>query len=172
MDSVKYLVQAFGVDGFRFDLGELLGVELLREMERELRKIKPGIILIAEPWSFRGRLPRGNERDWLFALERFLSGKDSLNTSKTSSSDPKLALDLLQGRLDQENKYPWQSVNYLESHDDYAFIDRLCKASEWKEGKPPSGTEEKARLALGLALLSPGIPMLSLAKIFFAGRKG
>ena len=57
MDSVKYLVQTFDLDGFRFDLGELLGMELLKEMETELREIKPGIVLIAEPWSFRGRLP-------------------------------------------------------------------------------------------------------------------
>ena len=45
------------MDGFRFDLGELLGIELLKEIETEIRQIKPGTILIAEPWSFRGRLP-------------------------------------------------------------------------------------------------------------------
>ena len=171
MDSVKYLVQAFDVDGFRFDLGELLGVELLREMEIELRKIKPGIILIAEPWSFRGRLP-GEMNETGYSLWSDSCRERILEYVKTSSSDPKAALDLLQGKLDQENRYPWQSVNYLESHDDYAFVDRLCKASEWKEGKPPSGTEEKARLALGLVLLSPGIPMLSAGQDFLRGKKG
>ena len=91
---------------------------------------------------------------------------------KIGSSDPRVALDLLQGKLDLENKHPWQSVNYLESHDDYAFIDRLCEASEWKEGKPPPGIEEKARLALGLVLFSPGIPMLSAGQDFLRGKKG
>ena len=38
--------------------------------------------------------------------------------------------------------------------------------------KAPSGTEEKARLALGLALLSPGIPMLSAGQDFLRGKKG
>ena len=57
IDSLKYWVENFEVDGFRFDLGELLGFELLAEIEDELKKIYPNIILFAEPWSFRGRLP-------------------------------------------------------------------------------------------------------------------
>lgn len=171
MDSVKYLVQAFDVDGFRFDLGELLGMELLKEMETELRKIKPKIVLIAEPWSFRGRLPfEMNETG--YSLWSDSCREKILEFVKTGSSDPRVALDLLQGKLDLENKHPWQSVNYLESHDDYAFIDRLCEASEWKEGKPPPGIEEKARLALGLVLFSPGIPMLSAGQDFLRGKKG
>ena len=56
IDSLKHLVQAFGVDGFRFDLAELIGVDVLREIETELKKVKPEIIMIAEPWSFRGHI--------------------------------------------------------------------------------------------------------------------
>ena len=52
-----YWVEHFDVDGFRFDLGEILGIELLREIEEVLKSIKPGILLFAEPWSFLGRLP-------------------------------------------------------------------------------------------------------------------
>ena len=171
MDSVKYLVQTFDIDGFRFDLGELIGVELLREMETELREIKPGIILIAEPWSFRGRLPLEMSETG-YSLWSDSCREGILEYVKKECPDPRVALDLLQGRLDQENKHPWQSVNYLESHDDYAFVDRLCKASEWKEGKPPAGMEEKARLAIGLVLFSPGIPMLSAGQDFLRGKKG
>lgn len=171
LDSVKYLVSVFDVDGFRFDLGELLGMELLREMETELREIKPGIILIAEPWSFRGRLP-GEMNETGYSLWSDSCREGILEYVKKGCPDPRVALDLLQGRLDQGNKHPWQSVHYLESHDDYAFIDRLCKADEWKEGKPPAGTEEKARLAMGLVLFSPGIPMLSAGQDFHRGKKG
>ena len=57
IDSLKSLIQNYSVDGFRFDLGELLGIDLLQEIEDELIKEFPNIILIAEPWSFRGRLP-------------------------------------------------------------------------------------------------------------------
>jgi pullulanase len=171
LDSVKYFVSTFDVDGFRFDLGELLGMELLREIETELREIKPGIILIAEPWSFRGRLP-GEMNETGYSLWSDSCREGILEYVKEGCPKPRVALDLLQGKLDQENKYPWQSVNYLESHDDYAFIDRLCKASEWKDGKPPAGIEEKGRFALGLVLFSPGIPMLSAGQDFLRGKQG
>jgi pullulanase len=56
IDSCTHLIEAYGVDGFRFDLAELLGVDVLKEVEAALKKVKPGVILIAEPWSFRGHI--------------------------------------------------------------------------------------------------------------------
>ena len=49
------MVNDFKIDGFRFDLAELIGFDLLSEIENELLKCNPDLILIAEPWSFRGR---------------------------------------------------------------------------------------------------------------------
>ena len=46
IDSLIYWVEVFDIDGFRFDLGELIGFELLREIEIELRKVKPGILFV------------------------------------------------------------------------------------------------------------------------------
>ena len=56
IDNLKHLVEAYDVDGFRFDLAELIGIEVLRDIEVELKNVKPSIILIAEPWSFRGHI--------------------------------------------------------------------------------------------------------------------
>ena len=55
-DSLIHLVEAYGVDGFRFDLAELIGRDVLVDLERRLKQVKPDIILIAEPWSFRGHI--------------------------------------------------------------------------------------------------------------------
>ena len=38
IDSLKHWVKNYNVDGFRFDLAELLGIDLLKEIERELRQ--------------------------------------------------------------------------------------------------------------------------------------
>ncbi len=171
LDSVLHLVRTFDVDGFRFDLGELLGIDLLREIETETRRIKPNLILIAEPWSFRGRLPAEINATG-YSLWSDACRERILSYVKEGCLDPRSALDLLQGKLDPENRFPWQSVNYLESHDDHAFVDRLCRAADWKDGKPPAGIEEKARLAIGLALLSPGIPMLAAGQDFMRGKQG
>ena len=56
IDSCTHLIRAYGIDGFRFDLAELIGVEVLRDIEAALKRVKPGVILIAEPWSFRGHI--------------------------------------------------------------------------------------------------------------------
>ena len=170
LDSVCHLVKTFDVDGFRFDLGELLGIELLSEIEKELREIKPGIILIAEPWSFRGRLPREMNQTG-YSLWSDACREKILHFVKEPVA-PRAALDLLQGRLDDENLRPWQSVNYLESHDDYAFVDRLCHPDDWVDGVPPRKIIAQARFALGLLLLAPGVPMLSAGQDFMRGKKG
>ena len=52
----RHLIEVYGVDGFRFDLAELLGLEVLREIEAALKRVKPDVVLIAEPWSFRGHI--------------------------------------------------------------------------------------------------------------------
>ena len=55
-DSCLHFMVTYGVDGFRFDLAELLGVDVLRDIEAALKRAKPDVILIAEPWSFRGHI--------------------------------------------------------------------------------------------------------------------
>ena len=170
IDSLKSMVENYSIDGFRFDLGELLGFELLSEIESELHRDFPHIILIAEPWSFRGRLPddMSETRYSLWSdqcrekLFNFVSGKGH-------EAD---IIDLLKGGLDKQNQYPWQSVNYLESHDDYTLIDRLCSPEEWNNGAPPEDAINRAKLAIGLLLLCPGIPMLASGQDYLRSKNG
>lgn len=52
LDSLKKLVKNYGVDGFRFDLAELVGLETLREIERRNENAQTrSHSLIAEPWT-------------------------------------------------------------------------------------------------------------------------
>lgn len=170
IDSLKSMVEKYSIDGFRFDLGELLGHELLSEIESELHKDFPYLILIAEPWSFRGRLPdeMSKTRYSLWSdqcrekLFNFVSGRGHETE----------IIDLLKGKLDKQNQHPWQSVNYLESHDDYTFIDRLCSPEEWNNGSPPQETVNRAKLAIGLLLLCPGIPMLASGQDYLRSKNG
>ena len=52
IDSLKHIVQTFGVDGFRFDLAELIGVDVLSEIEKELKQLKPEIIFDCRALEF------------------------------------------------------------------------------------------------------------------------
>ena len=57
LDSLKYWVTEYGVDGFRFDLMALIDLTTMKQVERELRAINPGILIYGEPWT-GGESPR------------------------------------------------------------------------------------------------------------------
>ncbi|WP_027121282.1 alpha-amylase family glycosyl hydrolase, partial [Mycoplasma leonicaptivi] len=52
IDSLKYFVKEFRVDGFRFDLSCFHHFETIDEIAKELREINPNIILHGEAWPF------------------------------------------------------------------------------------------------------------------------
>ena len=170
IDSLLSLVNDYKVDGFRFDLGELLGLSLLAEIESELLKVNPKLILIAEPWSFRGRLPL-EINQLKYSLWSDNCREKLLQYVKGHGSSTEM-IELLKGKLDKDNLYPWQSINYLESHDDFTFIDRLCSHEEWVNGSPPEKVVKQAMIAMGVLLLSPGIPMLGSGQDYLRSKKG
>ncbi|MBT7743481.1 MAG: glycoside hydrolase family 1 [Opitutae bacterium] len=170
IDSLKYLVRTFDIDGFRLDLAELLGIELLREIERELLPIKPSLHLIAEPWSFRGRLT-----DAMSETTYSLWGDDlreGLLEYAQGKGDATSVLRWLQGLPGSVNGRPSHTVNYLESHDDYAFVDRLTERHRRNGSNPTELDVRRHRLALAVLLTSPGIPMLSAGQDFLRSKQG
>ena len=171
IDSLTYWVEEFDVDGFRFDLGELLGIELLTEIEVELKRIKPGILLFAEPWSFRGRLPVEMNLT-SYALWSDACREELLKFSKYQVGRD-LVLELLHYGLDHQNKHPYQSVNYLESHDDFSLVDRFRDLAIWQDGDVvPKEIVSRVMLAMGLLMVSPGVPMISSGQDFLRHKKG
>jgi pullulanase len=51
VDSVKYWVTEYHIDGFRFDLMGIHDIETMKEIESELHKIDPSIIIYGEGWT-------------------------------------------------------------------------------------------------------------------------
>ena len=170
LDSLIYLVQSFDVDGFRFDLGELIGAEFLSEIEQELKIHKPGILLFAEPWSFRGRLPESMNQT-TYGLWSDACRENLLGYAK-GQSGCEVVEAVIDGRLDSQNKEFCQSVNYLESHDDYALLDRFRDLAVWTEEEPPEEVRKRYLLAMGVLLSAPGVPMLPAGGDFLRHKKG
>ncbi len=169
LDSLVHWVEKFDIDGFRFDLAELIEVELLEEIEITLKKIKPNIILIAEPWSFRGRIPtRINRTNYSLWSDQCREKIFEYVSGKGSASE---MVELLKGRLDRDNKKPFQSLNYLESHDDHTFIDRLILDSKNKAIYSEK-ISQLAKIATGILFVSPGIPMITAGQDWLKDKKG
>ncbi len=51
VDSLKYWLEEFHIDGFRFDLMAIYDIETMNIIRGELEKINPGIILYGEGWT-------------------------------------------------------------------------------------------------------------------------
>ena len=121
IDSLTHLIEVYGVDGFRFDLGELLGVEVLRDIELALKRVKPDVVLIAEPWSFRGHIAQ-ELRSTGFAS--WNDGyRDFLHEYVRGRGTPEKFEYFVKGSPGSFAAWPAQTVNYTESHDDKTWID-------------------------------------------------
>jgi len=170
LDSLEYWVRQYHIDGFRFDLAELLDHETLLVVEAKLKAINPNIILFAEPWSFRGT-NKGQLKNTAWA-----SWNDDFRNRVKEAAQGKIGANelfsVLRGSLDLWTASPWESVNYVESHDNYTLVDHLSGRSD-HDGSNPSPLEIRKNLFCAAAtLLSPGIPMLAEGQEMLRTKRG
>ncbi|MDO8541722.1 MAG: alpha-amylase family glycosyl hydrolase [Opitutaceae bacterium] len=170
IDSCVHYMEAYGIDGFRFDLAELLGVEVLREIEVALKRVKPGVILIAEPWSFRGHIA-GALRDtgWASWNDGF---RDFVREYVRGSGPAERMEYFLRGSPWYFAKWPAQTINYTESHDDRTWIDVITENPNFNGSGPTANDRRRTHLMAALLFMSLGIPMLSAGQDFLRSKRG
>jgi isoamylase len=133
MDSLRYWVTSFHVDGFRFDLAPILGREdhgfdpgsgffdAIRQ-DPILSKVK----LIAEPWDpGPGGYQLGNHppgfAEW---NDRFRDGvRRYWRGDEGARSDFAARLAGSSEIFDRRRRRPWASINYVASHDGFTLRD-------------------------------------------------
>ena len=170
IDSLIHLIEVYGVDGFRFDLAELLGIEVLRAVESALKRVKPDVVLIAEPWSFRGHIAG--------ALRG--TGYASWNDGYRDTLRGYVRGEVPAGRMEYFirgspwyfAKWPAQTVNYTESHDDRTFIDAITENPGFDGFNPTANDIRRTHLMAAVLLVSVGIPMLAAGQDFLRSKRG
>lgn len=170
IDSCLHLIEAYGVDGFRFDLAELIGVEVLRDIEAALKRAKPDVILIAEPWSFRGHIA-GALRDtgwasWNDGYRDFL--RDYVRGHQSSDRFEYF----LRGSPWYFAKWPAQTINYTESHDDRTWLDMITENPGYDGFAPTANDRRRTHLMAAILFMSVGVPMLSAGQDFLRSKHG
>jgi pullulanase/glycogen debranching enzyme len=170
IDSCIHLIEAYGVDGFRFDLAEILGIDVLREVEIALKRVKPGVILIAEPWSFRGHIA-GALRDtgwasWNDGFRNFLK-----EYVRGGGSAERLEY-FLRGSPWYFAKWPAQTVNYTESHDDQTWLDSITENPGFDGTHPTPNDVRRTHLMASVLFMSVGIPMIAQGQDFLRSKGG
>jgi len=170
IDSLKHFVINYGIDGFRFDLAELIDRETLLEIEKELKKIKPDIILILEPWSFRGNI-KGIFKGHSFSLWN----DDFRNRVKhfvKSGEGRDGLIDVISGSTNLWAGSPVETINYVESHDDFTLIDELS-FDKGNDGTDPSSVAIKMdKICAAILFTSLGIPMIAQGQEFLRSKGG
>ena len=170
VDSLVHWVRQYDVDGFRFDLAELVGLETLFEIEAALKKEKPDIHLIAEPWSFRGHIAK-ELRDTNFTswndgyrefVHRYVHGHENSEGMAYYIS----------GSPEHFATYPAQTLNYVASHDDRCWIDKLTENPHHDGTNPTELDILRTHFAVAILSMSFGIPMIAAGMDFLRSKSG
>ncbi|MCC5834256.1 MAG: glycoside hydrolase family 1 [Opitutales bacterium] len=158
-DSLVHLIERFDVDGFRFDLGELIGVDALHWLELELKQVKPSVVMIAEPWSFRGHISKDlrptGVASWNDGFRETVCGY------LLGKSGPEGMLYHLKGSHPDWTRFPAQTINYTESHDDRCWIDKITENHDHNGSYPTATDRRRTHLMASLLFVSIGVPMIN-----------
>lgn len=170
VDNIVYWMKEFHVDGFRFDLAELIDLDTLMEVRDAARAINTNVVLISEPWSFRGENKhqlKGTgwsawNNDFRYSSKDFVMGRRNREWLQKN----------IMGSVDTWAANPLQPINYLESHDDMALADELCTRPD-RDGRSLQEIDVAAnRLAATILFTSLGIPMITEGQEFIRSKRG
>lgn len=214
LDSLRYWVTEMHVDGFRFDLAaiftrnddasiNLINPPLLEEisMDPVLSKVR----LIAEPWDIASyqlgnKFPGASWAQWNGAyrddIRKFIKGDENMVA---------LMMTRIYGSTDlfpespPFNDKPWQSINFITSHDGFSLYDLVAYNQKHNEANgfnntdgsdnnfswncgwegdnnlPPDILElrkKQAKNLMTVMMFSNGIPMFRMGDEFLLTQKG
>lgn len=186
LDSVRYWINEYNLDGFRFDLMGLLDVETMNEALMIVKNADPNGIVYGEGWNMPSNIPeedRANMNNYLlmpnigFFNDKFrdlLKGSQWNKTLGFASGGKTSYLDVLYlvtGSSIDNYLFdsPNQSINYVECHDNYTYRDFVTEVA-------PNMSEEVkkdyAKLALSMVLVSQGVPFIHAGQEFFRTKQG
>ncbi|OGV43739.1 MAG: hypothetical protein A2X46_08585 [Lentisphaerae bacterium GWF2_57_35] len=170
VDNILYWMKEFHIDGFRFDLAELVDLDTLMALRDAARAVNTNVLLISEPWSFRGENKhqlKGTgwsawNNDFRYSAKDFAMGRRNRDGLKKT----------IFGSVENWTASPLQAVNYLESHDDMALADEFCTRPD-RDGRNLTDLDVSAnRLAAAILFTSLGIPMISEGQEFLRSKWG
>ncbi|MDI6604033.1 MAG: type I pullulanase [Thermoanaerobacteraceae bacterium] len=178
LDSLKYWITEYHIDGFRFDLMALHDIDTIKEIEKIVHNIDPSILIYGEPWA-GGQSALSPDKQFVkgrqYGLSVSVYNDNIRNTIKGFPDDD--SRGFATGKIGLENeikrgvvgsiKYndviwdfalnPSESINYVSCHDNLTLWDKIAKSN-------PEDTE-KTRIQMDklcnmIILTSQGIPFI------------
>ena len=176
LDSIRYLVETFDVDGFRFDLLGLIDLETSKQIVKLVKGLKPDALLYGEGWDMMTGIQKSEKtcsdnahlipemgffndkfRDIVkgSTFNRYDRGLILGNVSSESNIDDVLCGSVLQNKYASTN----QSINYVECHDNQTLFDKLSYFDDNEELNL-----QRVEFANALTILSLGVPFIHMGQ--------
>jgi 1,4-alpha-glucan branching enzyme len=180
IDNAKFLYEEYRIDGFRFDEVSVMdhfgGWTTCQHLTSTLRAQKPEAIQIAEYWPVnswvvkdRGEGGAGFDATWNDGLRNSVRAAIAGASHGASAQVPMSAVAAAIGGPDLRDR--WRAVQAIENHD-IVYAGREARIARLADGSNPRSwyARSRSRVALGLVLTAPGIPMLFMGQEILADK--
>ena len=144
ISQCSHWIKDWGIDGIRFDVGDEVSHRFLKELNRELKQLKPDVFLLGELWHDSVQWLQGDEYDatmnypFLGSLQNFWIGKQP-------------ARELMYAMNRCYSLYPEQIntmlFNFLDTHDTVRAVTRC-------------GSKDVFYQQLAMLMTMPGSPCI------------
>lgn len=187
VDSIRYWMTEYHIDGFRFDLMGIEDRETMQEVYRVAKTINPNALIYGEGWQMERLLPA--ERMMTQANVKgtdIAAFNDGIRDNVKGSIWQDNAKGFVQGALGDsavaqfllnikgqstdggiEVVTPNETINYDSAHDDHCLWDKLLLSTV---GLPQSLRVNMDKLATGIILTSQGVPFLHAGDEFLRSK--
>lgn len=184
IDNAKFFVEEYHVDGYRYDQVTVIvqqntadGWPFCQSLTRTVRSLDPSAINIAEYWGpdpavvqpvFHGGADF--DANWHDGLRRAIRGVIAQAAGgRDVSLDWQPVVDQLRAPGFRD---AWRAVQCIESHDE-VYRDRAQRIPALADGNDRRSwyARSRSRVALGLLMTAPGIPMIFMGQEFLEDKR-
>jgi pullulanase len=191
VDSIKYWMTEYHVDGFRFDLMGILDRETMLAVYREAKKINPDAIIYGEGWQMERVLPADEMMTQAnvqgTGIAAFNDGiRDNIKGDYAKARDAgfvqgagppfggmaRFELEIKgqstgKDKQDIEVFSPNETINYDSAHDDLCLWDKLRLSAP---DAPEALRINMDKLAAGIVLTAQGVPFIHAGDEFLRSK--
>jgi pullulanase len=184
-DSLSFWASEYHLDGFRFDLMALLGVETMSLVSQDLHTLNPSILLYGEPWTgnntslsddqllFKGRQKGLNVSVFNDNIRNNLIGSVFDRHAQGFATGAWGLVDAIKqgvtGSIHDFTAAPGESINYVTSHDNMTLWDKITAST------PAASNEQRIKmdmLAQAVILTAQGVAFLAGGEEFLRSKGG